>query len=111
MAAVDNYSMLEQLVNAYFNPDWPDDYDDEEDVLRGFARTNWRDDAAALISQVDRYIEEHPRGILEAFEADFEPMITIGSDDQEALRWLLWVRNRVSAYLSMCPQRNVENSP
>ena len=105
MAEPDDYSVLEQLVHAYFHPDWPDDHDSEEAVLQEFARTTWRDAASSLISQVDRYIARHPDGLLAAFESDFSPMITIGENDDVALRWLEFVRDRVSAYLPLCPTR------
>jgi CdiI immunity protein len=105
------YEQLQQLVNAYFHQDWPDDHGDEEAVLTDFVHTNWSDDVQQTIAQIDRYLAEHPTGVLESFVSDFNPMITIGADDAEARAWLERARAHLSQHISLSPVRDDGGRP
>lgn len=100
-----SYDQLEQLVNAYFHQDWPDEYEDEASVLAGFVSGNWSDDVQRTIAQIDHYLAAHPDGLSKAFVADFNPMIVIGANDAEAEQWLVWVRDYLVQHLSSAPLR------
>lgn len=99
------YGQLDRLINAYFHQDWSDDHDDETAVLADFARSNWQDDVQSAIEQIDRYLAGHPAGLLDSFVSDFNPMITLGTDDAEAKAWLERARDYLSRQLSNSPVR------
>jgi hypothetical protein len=99
------YTHLAQLVNAYFHQDWMEEHETTDAVLEEFVQTNWDGDVLRLIAEIDDYLDHHPTNTLEAFEADFNPMIIIGQNDTDARQWLQSAREHIVACRSLAPRR------
>jgi hypothetical protein len=99
------HPILYQFVNAYFHQDWDLDHGTETEVIADYIRTTWRDDVEQTIAQIDQYMRDHPTGLLATFDAEFEPMIIIGENDDEARAWLIRARDQMQSDLMYAPSR------
>lgn len=104
------YPDLEQFLSAYFHQDWGDDQESETDVLANYLQSTWRDEVMRTIEQIERYLRDHPTSLLEAFERDFTPMISIGTNDEEARTWLADTCELLRSGVAAAPLRSGASS-
>ena len=82
------YPDLEQLLSAYFHQDWGDDQESETDVLANYLQSTWRGRSHAD-NRADRAVSARsPDKPARGLRTDFTPMISIGTNDEEARTWL-----------------------
>ena len=99
------YPALWQLLGGYFHQDWDIVHETVVQAIADYVRTNWRDEVEQAIEEIDQYLCEHPTGLLAALEAEFEPMIIVGENDDEARAWLVRARDQMQSDLVYAPSR------
>ena len=100
------YPALWAFLGGYFHQDCDLVYDTEDEAVEDYIRTHWRDDVEQAIEEIDRFLREHPTGLLAVFNAEFEPDIIISANDDEAQAWLIWVRDQLLSGLDNAPSRS-----
>jgi hypothetical protein len=96
-----------QLLSGYCHQDWDVVHGTEAQAIADYIQTNWRDEVGQAIEENNRYLREHPSGLLTTFEAEFDPMIMIGVSDDEDRTWLFRIRNQLQSDLMEAPSRSI----
>jgi len=99
------YPALWQFLAGYFHQDWDIDHGTEFEVIDYYIKNNWRGEVERVIENIDRFLREHPSGLLAAFETEFISMIIIGANDDEARAWLSRTRDQLQSGLEHAPLR------
>ena len=99
------YPALWQFFGGYFHQDWDIVHGTEAKAITNYVQDGLRDEVDQAIEEIDRFLLEHPTGLLAAFETEFEPMIIIGSNDDEARAWLIRTRDQLQSELVHAPLR------
>ena len=97
------YPDLDQFMGGYFHQDRDIVHGTDVQAIDDFIRENWREVIGRVIEDIDRFLRDHPTGLLAAFEAEFEPDFIIGANDDEAQAWLIRTREQLQSGLEHAP--------
>ena len=89
------YPHLDRLLGGYFHQDCYDDGESDGDIVANYIDTQSEAAVAATLRDIERFVADHPTGMLTAFERAFNPSILIGENDGEAKDWLTTIASRL----------------
>ncbi|MDJ0644003.1 MAG: contact-dependent growth inhibition system immunity protein [Erythrobacter sp.] len=99
------YDALANLLESNFHQDWDLECEDEDAVVRQYARTNLQTEIDRAREQTLAFIAAHGLDTCKAFDRHFPSTIVIGSTDEEGRDWLLWLAQRLEEYRDLAPTR------